>query len=513
MNNRTLAKPKHNNSTTFSLVFGKKLLSRSFMPQSANEARDVSYQRFGHNFSDVQVESPSFKQSSPLFMSGPGRGAYHTCPPRVQAKLKIGQPDDKYEQEADRVAEQVMRMPEPQAQRKKYSSPDCKEEDEDKILQAKSVGGVRNARALVDHPAIQNVLPSPGQPLDAATRSFMEPRFGQDFNGVQVHVGSEAAESARAVNARAYTVGRNVVFGTGEYSPNSYSGRKLFAHELTHVVQQNHDQQSSLAPSVIKRKEPSTIGSDAAGKTQESITGEAFIKGATDKLDVDPNDVEQGSLGDCWLLAGLQAVAAANPQAVRDMIKPLKGGKWQVTFYFPGVLYGFNKETVIVDAKVPVSSKGGSPLFAKTGDIKGAKKELWVLLIEKAYAKTQGSYLKIEGDKHPQKHKVLEMITGKGQQEIYPNKMKANDVLARFAAALKAKKAVTLASIKGSHAKAPLAGANNPKIITDHGYSLIKVDTKARTVDLRNPWGDKYNALGLSIDDLVRFFRRARISG
>ncbi len=136
-----------------------------------------------------------------------------------------------------------------------------------------------------------------------------------------------------------------------------------------------------------------------------------------------------------------------------------------------------------------------------------------MLLIEKAYAKTQGSYLEIEGEKHPKKHKVLEMITGKGEQEIYPNKMKANDVLAQFASALKAEKAVTLASIKDKHAKAPLAEANNPKISADHAYSLIKVDTKARTVDLRNPWGDKYNALGLSIDDVVRFFRRARISG
>ncbi|RWX43114.1 hypothetical protein VT98_14592, partial [Candidatus Electrothrix communis] len=146
----------------------------------------------------------------------PFGGACHSCPPRVQAKLKIGQPGDKYEQEADRVAEQVMRMPEPSVQRKGCSSCKGKEEDEDKILQAKPAGSAGNAQ--VDHPLIQNVLSSPGQPLDAATRSFMEPRFGQDFSGVRVHTDGKAAESARAVNARAYTVGRNVVFGRGQYA-------------------------------------------------------------------------------------------------------------------------------------------------------------------------------------------------------------------------------------------------------------------------------------------------------
>ncbi|WLE98056.1 MAG: DUF4157 domain-containing protein [Candidatus Electrothrix communis] len=84
---------------------------------------------------------------------------------------------------------------------------------------------------------INNVLSSSGQPLDAGTRSFMEPRFGQDFSGVRVHTDGQAAESARAVNARAYTVGRDVVFGEGEYVSGSSEGRRLMAHELAHVGQ------------------------------------------------------------------------------------------------------------------------------------------------------------------------------------------------------------------------------------------------------------------------------------
>ena len=89
-------------------------------------------------------------------------------------------------------------------------------------------------------PIVHEVLGAPGQPLDAATRSLMEPRFGHDFSRVRVHTDAKAAESARAVNALAYTVGREVVFGAGQYRPASVSGRRLLAHELTHVAQQQH---------------------------------------------------------------------------------------------------------------------------------------------------------------------------------------------------------------------------------------------------------------------------------
>jgi hypothetical protein len=96
---------------------------------------------------------------------------------------------------------------------------------------------------IVPHPfeapaIVHEVLRSPGQPLDAATRAWMEPRFGRDFGNVRVHTDGAAAESARAVNALAYTVGRDVVFGPGQYAPGTEKGSRLLAHELTHVVQQ-----------------------------------------------------------------------------------------------------------------------------------------------------------------------------------------------------------------------------------------------------------------------------------
>ncbi len=99
------------------------------------------------------------------------------------------------------------------------------------------VAGIEGATEI---PAIVNeVLHSPGQSLDTATRAFMEPRFHQDFSQVRVHSDAKAAESARAVNAHAYTVGSHVVFGAGQYRPGTKLGNNLLAHELTHVLQQS----------------------------------------------------------------------------------------------------------------------------------------------------------------------------------------------------------------------------------------------------------------------------------
>jgi hypothetical protein len=87
-------------------------------------------------------------------------------------------------------------------------------------------------------PIVRDALRAPGQSLDATTRAWMEPRFGHDFSRVRIHTDARAAESARAVNALAYTVGRDIFFDAGKYAPHTRQGQKLLAHELTHVVQQ-----------------------------------------------------------------------------------------------------------------------------------------------------------------------------------------------------------------------------------------------------------------------------------
>jgi hypothetical protein len=160
------------------------------------------------------------------------------------------EPGDPLEHEADRVADQVMRMPAPpvaiaaappQVSRKCAA---CEEDERVQRLQNKSAKlqrkpvGTADASVRQAPASVHEVLRSSGQPLDEAARAYFEPRFGQDFSRVRVHEDARAAESARAVDALAYTVGQNVVFGAGSYAPGTDSGRRLLAHELAHTLQQ-----------------------------------------------------------------------------------------------------------------------------------------------------------------------------------------------------------------------------------------------------------------------------------
>ena len=140
----------------------------------------------------------------------------------VQTKLRINEPGDEYEQEAERVAEQVMRMAEPAQRTEASMTPTA--------LQVQRRVSARSGGIGVAAPIVDDVLSAPGQPLDAATRAFFEPRFGHDFSRVRVHADQRAAESAKAVNALAYTVGSDVLFGAGQYRVNTTEGRRLLAH-------------------------------------------------------------------------------------------------------------------------------------------------------------------------------------------------------------------------------------------------------------------------------------------
>jgi hypothetical protein len=141
-------------------------------------------------------------------------------------------------------------------------------------------------------PIVHEVLRSPGQALDAGTRAFMEPRFSHDFSGVRVHTDAKAAESARSVNAFAYTVGRDLVFGTGQYAPGTMAGKRLLAHELTHVVQQSRGGLTpELNPEAVHERDASAIASAiASGRDRVSVqnatgVGLACETGKTPKLE------------------------------------------------------------------------------------------------------------------------------------------------------------------------------------------------------------------------------------
>lgn len=118
------------------------------------------------------------------------------------------------------------------------------------------------------NPIVHNVVNSPGRPLDRATRRFFEPRFGHDFGHVRVHDDHLAAESARDLDASAYTVIRDIVFAPGRYKPDTMAGKQLLAHELAHVVQQRHQASSTL----VQR-----AGTD--GPTQTAVPNEVAASG------------------------------------------------------------------------------------------------------------------------------------------------------------------------------------------------------------------------------------------
>lgn len=146
---------------------------------------------------------------------------------RLQTKLMVNEPGDIYEQEADRIADQVMSSPQH--------------------------GGISRAPVQVQRltenaagqpaeapPSVERALAIPGQPLEPELREEMENRFGgYDFSGVRIHTGQEAEQSARDVGANGYTVGRNIILGKNFFSPPNFLGQHLLAHELTHILQQN----------------------------------------------------------------------------------------------------------------------------------------------------------------------------------------------------------------------------------------------------------------------------------
>lgn len=189
---------------------------------------------------------------------------------RVQAKLTVGASDDPLEREADRVADQVMRMPDLSSSNRQLSissigastaqrkCSSCEEEEEK--LQRKESGSSGDFPASAPT-IVHESLSSSGQPLDANSRSFFEMRLGTDLNPVRVHTDDKANMAAQAINARAFTFGRDVVFGQGQYQPQSDDGRRLLAHELTHVVQQT----KGVGPPIVRRDDRSPAEIPDAG--------------------------------------------------------------------------------------------------------------------------------------------------------------------------------------------------------------------------------------------------------
>jgi guanyl-specific ribonuclease Sa len=207
--------------------------------------------------------SPRAIQAKPIF-----RGLSHELTPAldsrgtvIQAKMTIGAPGDQYEQEADRVAEQVVqKMQAPSAQESMLGEPlqrQKREEDGHALMmkplaQRPAVGGMA---ATQDLESSINRARGSGQPLDAGLHRNLGQAMGADFSGVRVHTDHQADQLNRSIQAKAFTTGQDVFFRQGVYQPGSRKGQELIAHELAHVVQQGGSQSVKRAPeSVIQRE-------------------------------------------------------------------------------------------------------------------------------------------------------------------------------------------------------------------------------------------------------------------
>ncbi|MGC9418729.1 MAG: DUF4157 domain-containing protein [Rhodovulum sp.] len=234
----------------------------------------------------------------------------------IQPKLTLGQPGDRYEAEADHIAEQVVSdrpipltgpLPvTPLVQRQ----PEEEEEDEEE-LQMKSAGRPAPTGAAIE--AAAAAVASGGRPLSRAERSYFEPRFGRDLSAVRLHDGARAASAAGAIGARAYTLGRNVAFAAGQYDPASRDGRRLMAHELTHTLQQG--------AGVIRRQGPAAQPAAPVRPTQVTFNfneNQAIpaAAGGTQTLTASTNGTQV-----TWsITAGTAAVAAGTTIAANGDI-------------------------------------------------------------------------------------------------------------------------------------------------------------------------------------------------
>lgn len=195
-------------------------------------------QRLGNHGAQEFATQVARKEASPGSAAGTGSST---------GQYSISRPGDAQEREADHVADIIMRMADPSTTLPTKSAPtgaviqrrcaECEQEGKGPNVQRKE-GSAAAPHITSSISAGISALKGVGSPLPASSRAFFEPRFGANLSNVRVHTGSQAADTAGAINARAFTVGHDIAFNAGQYAPHSQEGQRLLAHELTHVIQQ-----------------------------------------------------------------------------------------------------------------------------------------------------------------------------------------------------------------------------------------------------------------------------------
>jgi hypothetical protein len=232
-----------------------------------------------------------------------------------QTKLAVSAPGDASEREADRIAEQVMRIPEAGVQR---MCAECEEE----TVQTKAEGGMTPSLPGSFEGRFA-ALRGGGQPMPPSERAFFEPRFGHSFADIRIHTDHAAGESARAIGALAYASGTHIVFAPGQYSPSSTRGRRMLAHELAHTLQQEGG--AGAAESVQRQ---------GAGAEERANDPNFLLCLALCELGIPPN---------LWRTV-VNEILSAVSQEYRDRLGDMRGSQefesWRAAFT---VMSTFNK--------------------------------------------------------------------------------------------------------------------------------------------------------------------------
>ncbi len=242
---------------------------------------------------------------------------------------------------------------------------------------------------------------------------------------------------------------------------------------------------------------PAPVDYDAEVTRRAAQTGKTFGR---ERSGLDPSRVEQRFIGDCYLMAAIAAVARANPDAIRRLIKPAGPGKYAVSLYEHRWLLADPVHTEIVDSTVPVGPDG-KPLYG-TGEltIKGdteADRPLWPLLIEKAYAQWKGGYNKIGHSGYTSA--ALETLTGHEAGEKRTSSYSAAEIGQIIEKEIKEGKALAATTGNMPTNVTPLGTRGNAgehegmvgknKVVFGHAYAIENVETSVGTIDLQNPWG------------------------
>mgnify|MGYP006289000415 CR=1 FL=1 len=257
------------------------------------------------------------------------------------------------------------------------------------------------------------------------------------------------------------------------------------------------------------------------GATYTAIPGTPFVRGRGDVADVEPNDVHQGNLGDCFLLASMAAIARQNPEAIRRMIRDNGDGTYTVTLYRnsrPLRFWQPEYTPVEVEVTQEFPAVDGEPVFAQPGDGGGAQQELWTLLVEKAYAQQQGGYGDLEGGWG---HTAMSAMTGVESEWHAPSSISLGDLAGHFDQG----HAITVSSLADLRVEVggeavwdiPDASDVHPLFQSDvlfehHEYYVTGVSPETGTVSIRNPWGWHQPEIDLSFEDFQSAFRRVSIN-